>query len=64
MSYGQDRYRRRFWVLPQGGGVFVEGMESGEGNVAFVRNVPPIEFNETSESISAFPATTGLQLFP
>uniref|UniRef100_A0A8B9KRS3 Bromodomain adjacent to zinc finger domain, 2Ba n=1 Tax=Astyanax mexicanus TaxID=7994 RepID=A0A8B9KRS3_ASTMX len=31
MSYGQDRYRRRYWVLPQCGGVFIEGMESGEG---------------------------------
>ncbi|XP_066519299.1 bromodomain adjacent to zinc finger domain protein 2B [Hoplias malabaricus] len=31
MSYGQDRYRRRYWVLPQCGGVFIEGLESGEG---------------------------------
>ncbi|XP_072539738.1 bromodomain adjacent to zinc finger domain protein 2B isoform X2 [Salminus brasiliensis] len=31
MAYGQDRYRRRYWVLPQCGGVFIEGMESGEG---------------------------------
>ncbi|CDQ57230.1 unnamed protein product [Oncorhynchus mykiss] len=31
MMFGQDRYRRRYWVLPQCGGVFVEGMESGEG---------------------------------
>lgn len=29
-SLGQDRYRRRYWVLPAAGGVFVEGMESGE----------------------------------
>ncbi|XP_054161911.1 bromodomain adjacent to zinc finger domain protein 2B-like [Oppia nitens] len=27
---GQDRYRRRYWVLPNAGGVFVEGIESGE----------------------------------
>lgn len=27
---GQDRFRRRYWVLPQVGGVFVEGMESSE----------------------------------
>ncbi|OTF81348.1 toutatis-like protein, partial [Euroglyphus maynei] len=27
---GQDRYRRTYWVLPNCGGVFVEGMESGE----------------------------------
>ncbi|KAL0963782.1 hypothetical protein UPYG_G00313520 [Umbra pygmaea] len=31
MMLGQDRYKRRYWVLPQCGGVFVEGMESGEG---------------------------------
>ncbi|XP_056605644.1 bromodomain adjacent to zinc finger domain protein 2B isoform X4 [Triplophysa dalaica] len=31
MSYGQDRYRRRYWVLPQCGGVYIEAMESGEG---------------------------------
>ncbi|XP_060923727.1 bromodomain adjacent to zinc finger domain protein 2B isoform X4 [Limanda limanda] len=30
MTYGQDRYRRRYWVLPHCGGVFVEAMESGE----------------------------------
>uniref|UniRef100_A0AAY4C7A4 Bromodomain adjacent to zinc finger domain 2B n=1 Tax=Denticeps clupeoides TaxID=299321 RepID=A0AAY4C7A4_9TELE len=30
MMFGQDRYRRRYWVLPQCGGIFVEGMESGE----------------------------------
>ncbi|XP_028249800.1 bromodomain adjacent to zinc finger domain protein 2B-like isoform X2 [Parambassis ranga] len=28
---GQDRYRRRYWVLPKCGGIFVEGMESSEG---------------------------------
>lgn len=27
---GQDRFRRRYWVLPQVGGVFVEGIESSE----------------------------------
>ncbi|MFT7808570.1 bromodomain adjacent to zinc finger domain protein 2B isoform X3 [Arapaima gigas] len=31
MMFGQDRYKRRYWVLPQCGGMFVEGMESGEG---------------------------------
>uniref|UniRef100_A0A8C9WA86 Bromodomain adjacent to zinc finger domain 2B n=2 Tax=Scleropages formosus TaxID=113540 RepID=A0A8C9WA86_SCLFO len=25
MAFGQDRYRRRYWVLPQCGAVFVEG---------------------------------------
>ena len=27
---GQDRYKRTYWVLPCAGGVYVEGMESGE----------------------------------
>ncbi|KAH3703124.1 hypothetical protein DPMN_078153 [Dreissena polymorpha] len=27
---GQDRYKRNYWILPHVGGVFVEGMESGE----------------------------------
>ncbi|XP_075036900.1 bromodomain adjacent to zinc finger domain protein 2B isoform X7 [Mixophyes fleayi] len=31
MMFGQDRYRRRYWILPQCGGIYVEGMESGEG---------------------------------
>ncbi|KAJ8255355.1 hypothetical protein GJAV_G00203920 [Gymnothorax javanicus] len=31
MAYGLDRYKRRYWVLPQCGGVFVEGMENSEG---------------------------------
>ncbi|XP_044221779.1 bromodomain adjacent to zinc finger domain protein 2B isoform X1 [Thunnus albacares] len=31
MMIGQDRYKRRYWVLPQCGGIFVEGVESGEG---------------------------------
>lgn len=35
MMYGQDRYRRRYWVLPHCGGVFIEAMESGEGSWCF-----------------------------
>ncbi|XP_040213391.1 bromodomain adjacent to zinc finger domain protein 2B-like [Rana temporaria] len=31
MMFGQNQYRRRYWILPQCGGIFVEGMESGEG---------------------------------
>ncbi|XP_068184965.1 bromodomain adjacent to zinc finger domain protein 2B-like isoform X2 [Antennarius striatus] len=31
MTIGQDRYRRHYWLLPQCGGIFVEGMESSEG---------------------------------
>ncbi|KAM3607451.1 uncharacterized protein V6R79_008004 [Siganus canaliculatus] len=31
MTIGQDRYRRRYWVLQPCGEIYVEGMESGEG---------------------------------
>ncbi|XP_069389334.1 bromodomain adjacent to zinc finger domain protein 2B isoform X3 [Paralichthys olivaceus] len=31
MMIGQDRFKRRYWVLPECGGIFVEGMESSEG---------------------------------
>ena len=30
MCIGQDRYKRRYHILPHAGGVFVEGIESGE----------------------------------
>lgn len=30
-SLGQDRYRRRYWVLPHLGGIFVEGAEGERG---------------------------------
>lgn len=30
-SLGQDRYRRRYWVLPHLGGIFVEGAEGEPG---------------------------------
>ncbi|XP_039266509.2 uncharacterized protein LOC120341956 isoform X1 [Styela clava] len=29
LDLGQDRYKRRYWVLPNLGGVYVEGLESG-----------------------------------
>uniref|UniRef100_UPI0037E82B33 bromodomain adjacent to zinc finger domain protein 2B n=1 Tax=Semicossyphus pulcher TaxID=241346 RepID=UPI0037E82B33 len=31
MTIGQDRYKRRYWVLPKCCAIFVEGMESCEG---------------------------------
>lgn len=30
-SLGQDRFRRRYWVLPHLGGIFVEGAEGERG---------------------------------
>lgn len=52
MCYGQDRYRRRYWVLPQCGGVFIEGVESGEGPKELekeqerLRNFKPVRIKE------------------
>lgn len=47
LNLGQDRYRRRLWVLPHAGGVYLEGMESGEANAGELgtwdgKPVPPI----------------------
>ncbi|XP_035382449.1 bromodomain adjacent to zinc finger domain protein 2B isoform X3 [Electrophorus electricus] len=47
MAYGQDRYHRRYWVLPQCGGVFIEGLESGEG---------PEELERERERLRSFEA--------
>ncbi|CAL9690338.1 unnamed protein product [Knipowitschia caucasica] len=33
MMLGQDRYKRSYWLLPECGGVFVEGMETHLGHV-------------------------------
>lgn len=30
---GQDRYKRRYWILPHGGGIFAEGMETAEKEI-------------------------------
>ncbi|XP_072301489.1 bromodomain adjacent to zinc finger domain protein 2B [Eucyclogobius newberryi] len=32
MMLGQDRYKRCYWLLPQCGGVFVEGVETEQGH--------------------------------
>ncbi|XP_077184711.1 bromodomain adjacent to zinc finger domain protein 2A isoform X2 [Paroedura picta] len=45
-SLGQDRYRRRYWVLPHLSGIFVEGCEVSK---APVKNVLEKEKEEASE---------------
>ena len=49
MSFGQDRYRRRYWVLPKCGGIFVEGLESGEPESAD-QNAPVVD-KKTEEPV-------------
>uniref|UniRef100_A0A673GEY2 Bromodomain adjacent to zinc finger domain protein 2B-like n=1 Tax=Sinocyclocheilus rhinocerous TaxID=307959 RepID=A0A673GEY2_9TELE len=66
MSYGQDRYRRRYWVLPQCGGVYIEGLESGEGVKELekererLRNIPVKEEPKEEEQETEL-VTTPLQ---
>jgi len=50
MSFGQDRYRRRYWVLPKSGGIFVEGLESGEPESADP-NAPEVD-KKIKESVN------------
>jgi hypothetical protein len=61
---GQDRFRRRYWVIPAAGGVFVEGLESAEPN-ELQNNIPdqnsesPRENDgtEVPDDVSSTPAT-------
>jgi len=48
LCLGSDRYRRRYWVLPASGGIFVEGMESGEPD-EIENNIPNEEEDEEEE---------------
>jgi len=50
MTFGQDRYRRRYWVLPKCGGIFVEGLESGEPESADL-HAPEIDRKTEDKSV-------------
>uniref|UniRef100_A0A8C4NHL0 Bromodomain adjacent to zinc finger domain, 2Ba n=1 Tax=Dicentrarchus labrax TaxID=13489 RepID=A0A8C4NHL0_DICLA len=54
MMYGQDRYRRRYWVLPHCGGVFIEAMESGEGKME-------VQKEKSTDLDGQSPRTQGLE---
>ncbi|KAG7466909.1 hypothetical protein MATL_G00147360 [Megalops atlanticus] len=69
MMFGQDRYKRRYWVLPQCGGIFVEGMESGEGPEEVekererLKNAETVQIKEEPpEVVEEKPLDTGLDL--
>ncbi|XP_022106511.1 bromodomain adjacent to zinc finger domain protein 2B-like isoform X3 [Acanthaster planci] len=49
IAFGQDRYRRRYWVLPHAGGILVEGLESAEPNMFTVDNTATKLEKETLE---------------
>ena len=47
LNMGQDRFRRRLWILPHAGGVYLEALESGEANAGHLgtwdgKPAPPI----------------------
>jgi hypothetical protein len=47
LNMGQDRFRRRLWILPHAGGVYLESLESGEANAGLLdtwdgKPAPPI----------------------
>ncbi|XP_077780040.1 bromodomain adjacent to zinc finger domain protein 2A isoform X1 [Podarcis muralis] len=55
-SLGQDRYRRRYWVLPHLGGVFVEGCEvSAAASPETPKNMPEKEEALKEEEPEALP---------
>ncbi|XP_034430943.1 LOW QUALITY PROTEIN: bromodomain adjacent to zinc finger domain protein 2B [Hippoglossus hippoglossus] len=64
MMIGQDRYKRRYWVLPECGGIFVEGMESSEGyeelkerqETAQVIRIKEEQLEETKMAVESSPA--------
>lgn len=52
LNMGQDRYRRRLWILPHAGGVYCEALESAEANAGPLgtwdgKSAPPIAPMET-----------------
>lgn len=54
MSYGQDRFRRRYWVLPTAGGVYVESMESSEppgGDSFYFSNPSNVKDEECADEV-------------
>uniref|UniRef100_A0A8D3AJX5 Bromodomain adjacent to zinc finger domain 2B n=1 Tax=Scophthalmus maximus TaxID=52904 RepID=A0A8D3AJX5_SCOMX len=64
MVIGQDRYKRCYWVLPQCGGIYVEGMGSCEGleieeegpDTAQVIRVKEEQLEETTMPAESSPA--------
>lgn len=45
LNLGQDRFKRRYWVLPRTGGVFIEGMGSAEleGQTEITKDGQPVQ---------------------
>ncbi|KAM9342253.1 bromodomain adjacent to zinc finger domain protein 2B [Pholidichthys leucotaenia] len=65
MMIGQDRYKRGYWVLPQCGGIFVEGVQNGEESEeekrltdAHMIGVEEHQMEETKAEVPRSPKTT------
>lgn len=67
---GEDRYKRRYWVLPHCGAIFVEGKENGDKSKGFVSTVPELtlllclsgcEEEEKEEKSERIPQGIGVQ---
>lgn len=48
LNMGQDRFRRRLWILPHAGGAYFESLESAEANAGKLgtwdgKGLPPIK---------------------
>uniref|UniRef100_S4RSF4 Bromodomain adjacent to zinc finger domain 2B n=1 Tax=Petromyzon marinus TaxID=7757 RepID=S4RSF4_PETMA len=56
LTFGQDRYRRRYWVLPHCGGLFVEAMESAEATSEESQEPP----KSPAEDVQVENETTGM----
>nr|XP_046216646.1 bromodomain adjacent to zinc finger domain protein 2B-like isoform X14 [Oncorhynchus gorbuscha] len=67
MMFGQDRYKRWYWVLPQCGGIFVEGMETGKGAEELERErlrsteLVHVEEVERRPEVEGMPGTSSLE---
>ncbi|XP_064644828.1 bromodomain adjacent to zinc finger domain protein 2B-like isoform X4 [Lineus longissimus] len=57
MAFGQDRYHRRYWVLPFAGGIYVEGLESAEPEL-----MTKVERKTVSNCDEAFLGKSGCEL--
>ncbi|XP_076092081.1 bromodomain adjacent to zinc finger domain protein 2A-like isoform X8 [Mytilus galloprovincialis] len=51
ITLGQDRYKRRYWVLPKAGGVYVEGLESGHFEETNMKQECEIKSESTSMAV-------------
>lgn len=49
LCLGQDRYKRRYWILPHGGGVFVEGLDTAEKEIVLDLKSEGEEPNESMQ---------------